>query len=433
MRRALALAGAGLVLAACPSPRRPGPPPGAADVTLAIGRPGASLRGVAGDAGMTFAALTSGTGDAQQTVIEARRGAAVAWRAELAGSGGALARTGTLVVAAIGATGASSGVELRGQPGARVAAYEAATGAAAWRVALDSNEWSVITALAADAGGVVVGGAFSGTLRAADKVVSSGGRTDGFVARLGPGGEVRWLVRVGGPHADAVQGVAVAGDRIAIAGTFAPGADVLGAPLAPYDPKTPYADAFVAELDGAGARRWSASFGGKKDDSVAGVAIDGKGRVVVAANAREMMNVAGAQVFAHGDADGLVAWWERDGTAGGAIALGGADFDGLRAIAATGNHVVVGGFYSGSIKLGDEALTAGGGDDAFLAELDAGALVATWPVVGAGREEIVAVAPVPGGFVAGVAYTAAARVGGAELPAPPDPLSGAALVIRAAR
>ena len=30
-------------------------------------------------------------------------------------------------------------------------------------------------------------------------------------------GDVEWLIRVGGAHADAVQGVAVAGDRIAIA------------------------------------------------------------------------------------------------------------------------------------------------------------------------------------------------------------------------
>jgi hypothetical protein len=111
--------------------------------------------------------------------------------------------------------------------------------------------------------------------------------------------------------------------------------------------------------------------------------------------------------------------------------LGGTDFDGLRAIAAAGERVVVAGFYSGSLRLGDRALTAGGGDDAFLAELDAsGSVVAAWPVGGEGREEVTSLAALPGGFIAGIAHTAAASVGDDRLPAPRDPPSGAAIVVR---
>jgi len=420
----LALLGA---FAGCPSPQRPTPPAGS--VTLEIGRAGGSLRGVAGDGETTYAAITIG----DRTTLEARRGSSVAWQAAVAGSGGPVARTRTLLVAAIAGEGTVADLALRGGPGVVVVALDAASGAPRWRLAIDSSEWSLITAIAPAGEDVVVGGSFSGTLRAAAKVVSSAGKSDGFVARITAKGEVAWLVRTGGAWADAVQGVAVAGDRIAIAGTFATGAELLGEPLVAFDDNSPKTDVFVAELGATGLRKWSASFGGKLDDSVAGVAIDGKGRIAVAATARETLHINVADIVAQGPADGLVTFFSRDGTPGPTVVLGGPDFDGLRAIVASGEHVVVGGFYAGTMLVGPQLLRASGSDDAFLAALDGGSLVKAWPISGSGREEITALAPVPGGFIAGLAHTAAASIDGQPLPAPKDPMSGAALVVRAVR
>lgn len=404
--------------------------------TLAIGRDGATLRGVAADASTTYAAFAMG---GSSTKIEARDGRRPLWELGITGATGPIARTGGFVVAALGGTGRVTDLELRGQPGAVVVAVPAAGGGGpAWRLAIDSSEWATIAAIAPDdeLTGAIVGGSFSGTLRAGSHVVSSAGKSDGFVAKVTGNGEVAWLVRLGGPGADGVQGVAGVRDRIAITGTFAAGADLQGEPLKAYDEKSPYADGFVAELDGRGVRRWSATFGGKSDDSVAGVAIDGKGRVAVAASAREVVYVGGTDLIANGAADGLVAWWSADGTAGPAVLIGGSDVDGLRGIAAVGDRVVVAGVFSGSISLGDRALTAGGGDDAFFAALDGATIVEAWPVGGEGREEIVAIAPVTGGvraFVAGVTHTASANIDGASLPAPGDPMSGAAIVVRPVR
>jgi hypothetical protein len=446
-RAALAIA-AGTWLAGCPAPRRPAPPEIAA-LTLEIGRDGGSLRGVAGDAAATYAAVTitppagasspaqvaGAEAEAQLTAIEARRGAAVAWRTELAGGGGPLARAGALVVATVTGTGAAAGVPLRGSPGVVAVGLDAATGAVRWRLAIDSDEWASIAAVAAaEDGGVVLGGSFGGTLRAGARVVSSGGAGDGFVARVSAAGAVELLVRVGGPGADAVRGVAVAGGRIAIAGTFSAGADLLGAALDVRDARAPGSDGFVAELDAATARpRWTAVFGGKLDDAVAGVAIDGRGRVVVAGVARDVVHVGGRDLLAQGAADALVAWWDPGGAAGPAILLGGAGFDGATAIAAAGARVIVGAFFAGALRAGERAVSAVAGDDALIVALDGGAVTGAWHAGGAGREEIAALAAVPGGFVAGVAHTAGARVGGAALAAPRDPLAGAAVVVRPVR
>lgn len=386
-----------------------------------------ALRGVTGDGTAAYAALAGGG----KTVVEAYRGPVRSWQSELPGDGGPLASAaGTIYVVE------SERAPLRGDPGALVVALDAGTGAKKWQLAFDSSAWSLIAAISAGPDGVIVGGSFAGTLRAKDKVVASAGDSDGFVARVDARGQLVWLVRVGGTYADAVQGVAVhpgASDAIAIAGTFTSGADLLGQPLPPYDPKSPLSDAFVAALDPQGQRRWAATFGGKATDAVAGVAIDDKAHVVVAASARDVVHVGSSQLQAQGAADGLVTWLQADGEKGPAILVGGLDFDGITAIAAASDdRVLVGGFFSGQMKLGPRTLSAGGGDDSFVALFDPSSDVdASWQLGGEGREELVGLAAIPGGFVAGVAHTAAATIeGGPALPAPADPMTGAALVVR---
>lgn len=377
------------VLAGCPSPRTPSGP-AAAPVTVEVGGP---IRGVADDGGSLFAAI----GDHVTS-----RGAHT-WNVALPGTGGPLARSGKLVIS-------SASAKLRGDPGALLVALDATTGAEQWRMPIDATGWSVITAIAPVGDGVVVGGSFQGTLRAGPTVVTSAGQTDGFIARITNAGTVAWLERFGGPGADAIQGVAAAGETIAFAGTFSPGADVLGEPLNSIDDQAPYADAFAGELDGSGARAWVTTFGGKLDDAVAGVALDTSGRVVVAATARGDTHIGPHELKPLRTTQAMVAWLSRDDSA--AMLL---DADGATAIAAARDHVVVGGFTA---------------TDALLVALDPGHEVASFPLAGPGREEVTALAPAPGGFIAGVAHTAALTAGTTTLPAPADPMTGGALLVR---
>lgn len=393
-----------------------------------------SLRAVAGDGDQTFVALAGVEG----SVVEARRGAKLTWSTKLGGNAAAMARTGGIVVVAVGGRGhidlsggaTAASLDLRGDPGAILVALDAATGARRWQIAVDGSEWSQITGVAASGDDIVVGGSFGGTLRIDDRVVASAGGSDGFVARIHDG-KPTWVVRVGGAGADAVQGVAATNDRVAIAGTFTAGADILGQAFDAFDERLPYADAFVADLDAkSGAHHWHASFGGRGDESVAGVTIDSRGNVVVAGSAREVVRVGSQQLTTQGESDGIVVWYSADGGLGASTLVGGSDFDGLRGIVAVGDHVIVGGFFSGMVPL-QHTLKADGGDDAFFAALDEnGAIVSSWHVGGAGREDIAAMGATPGGFVAGVQYSAAANIDDEKLAAPADPLAGAAIIVR---
>jgi hypothetical protein len=422
---------AALALLGCPGPKGPRASR-VSPLTFEIGRDGASLRGVAAADGVAFAALV--TTAEPRTVVEAYAGPARQWTTQLTGTGGPMAVHGSVVAIALAGSGEVGGGNVTGEPGALLLALDAKTGAPTWRLPIDSNEWVVVASVAATDDGFVVGGSFSGSLRVRDSVVTAGAKSDGFVAKISATGDLAWLIRIGGPGADAVQGVAARGNRIAVAGTFAAGADILGTALPAFDEKSPFADGFVAELTATGTRAWSKSFGGRQAETVAGVAIDEHGSVVVAASARDTVHVGGVDLVARGPSDGLLAWWNPDGTAGHAVLVGGTDFDGIRSIVAASDRIVVGGFYSGTIDLGDAQLTAGGGDGAFIATFDRrGTVVDAFDIEGAGREEIVALASITDGIVAGIAHTAAASVTGDALPAPKDPLAGAAIIVRGVR
>lgn len=386
-----------------------------------MSRPRGALRGIAADGRGIFALLAV---DAATEVDAYRTATQRAWRRDLAGRPTAIGRTGDAVVVGIATDGPSG-------PGAAVTALDAATGSPRWQLGLPANQWALITAVASYGADAIIGGTFSGTLRAGSRVVTSAGKTDGFVARLTNSGEVAWLIRVGGANADGVFGVAATANRLAITGSFTAGAELLGEPLVAADDRSLRSDVFVAELTGDGKRLWSASFGGKLDDSPAGIAIDGKGRIAVAATVRDSLHINVADIKVDGESDALTTYFAPDGTAGPTVVFGGPGADAARAIAAVGERIVVGGQFTRTLRAGRDAITASGGDDAFIAVLEHGQVASLAAAGGPGREELVGLVGQPGGFIAALAHTAGLTLAGARVAAPADPMTGGAIISRA--
>jgi len=442
----------------CPAPARPQVkdlPGWSAQVTAASTctvratsvDPGGAVRATFGHRGaLTIAgtAIPDAGGDTATIVgFDHER---VAWSRSLLGSPGPIDAAGANVVTAMGATGSiqldGKPLAIRGTPGAVAIALDAKTGVTKWAVGLGATSWAQVSSIAGlDGGDVAIGGSFEGTLRVGGSVVTSGGAADGFVARLGPAGEVRFLVRVGGEGADGVAGVAASGDKVAVAGTFTGNIDFKGVPLDAQKPELPFADGFVAMLDASGTVAWARAFGSPQPEQVAGVAVTRGGTIAVAGTVRDVAYVgaSAASITAggvedwsgHGIADALVAMWGPSGEPVGSALLGGPDYDGARAIAARDDEILVGGWFSGAADFASKTFHAGGGDDAFVAVFDDHAHELRASILaGDGREDISALAASPAGYAAGLAFTTSATFDNTTLASPADPAGGCAVVFR---
>ena len=313
------------------------------------------------------------------------------WEWSAPASGGPIAAAGTRVIAALAPPGGATTIAIgataiatRGAPGAALVGLDAATGAVAWTLPVGATEWSVVAAIdGAPDGDAIVVGSFAGTLRAGDRVVTSGGSSDGFALRVDAAGGVRWLVRMGGGSADGLSAVAFAPgtpDRIAVAGYITGNADFRGTALAARDPEAATSDVVVVALDPTGLPRWARVHGGAGQDAAAGVAMLRDGAVAVAATVREVVHAGGELHVVRGTSDTLVVVHAADGEHRGSTLIGGQDYDGARGLAvAPGDELVAGGWFAGTLRTPTGDVLAGGGDDAFVAHLGRDARVRVRP------------------------------------------------------
>ncbi len=280
---------------------------------------------------------------------------------------------------------------------------------AMWKpTAIDSSEWAVIAAAApAEDGGVLVGGSFGGTLRIGAKVVSSDGqRSDGFVARLTAAGEVRSSRGWAGPaptRSRASPGRSrPARDRRHVA---PPAWTSRGAARGAPSTASPYADGFVLRRARSRRRRshrGTAVFGRRLGDAVAGVAIgEQRGRASRWPPRRATWSISRAGPAREGPADLLVVVGPGRRRGPGRSILGGDGFDGAAAISRRRRARRRRAGSSSRARCTDGRAPGDRGRRRRTPSsslLDGGAVVDAWHAGGAGREEIAALAAVPGGL-----------------------------------
>lgn len=155
----------------------------------------------------------------------------------------------------------------------------------------------VYCAVAPD-GDLLVSGAFSGTMTFPDAPpLESQGNSDIYLARVSPGGQVRWASRFGGQGNDSSRGVAVgAGGEIAMTGEFA-GTATFGGP--DHD-SLGFLDMFVARYRPDGALDFSRTTGSGGDDRGLSVAVDETGALLVSLAFHGSIELGGEPLLAIG-------------------------------------------------------------------------------------------------------------------------------------
>ena len=193
------------------------------------------------------------------------------------------------------------------------------------------------------------------------------GGAEAFAAKLDAAGNLLWSTFLGQTGIDFGRGIGTDASGNAYVTGYS--AATWGAPIAPLTFKGGY-DAFVAKLDTYGYRQWNVFLGASLYDYGYGIAVDGNGNSYVGGMSWSTWG-SPIDAFGGGGRDAFAAKVSANGALLWNTFLGGTQYDYGYAIAidAGGNSYVTG---SSSSSWGTPFRTFTGGDDAFVAKLDAG-------------------------------------------------------------
>ena len=139
-----------------------------------------------------------------------------------------------------------------------------------WSQSFGGSSGSGLTGFEVDStGDMYLLGSFAGTMDLGGTSVTSAGKTDAFLARMGPEGSVAWSTRLGGAQEDYGLGLGLMQDGHVVAAAFyeGPATDFWGSPL----PDTIHLDMYMAKVDPAGGEAWSMAVGGDLQESITAV------------------------------------------------------------------------------------------------------------------------------------------------------------------
>ncbi|MGQ0703534.1 MAG: hypothetical protein ACT4PM_10425 [Gemmatimonadales bacterium] len=264
-------------------------------------------------------------------------------------------------VAMFGLTGSGSLLNSVGGEDGFIAKYNA-SGTLIWARRFGGAGLDEVTSVAVDAAGnAYAGGVFNGLAHAFPAggiQVQSNGESDGFVLALLPDGEVRGVLPIGGPQADAVQGIAVTSTgTLVVTGTFRSTGEFARLGGAPGTVTSlGGADGFIAYYAAGGLLERVRTFGSPADEAVAlgGLALDRQdGLAILGKFSGSVDFEPGAAIVARtsrGDRDLFLARYDASGVLLSVATAGGTGgVTGARALVdANGTTLVVGSF-SGSI------------------------------------------------------------------------------------
>lgn len=219
-----------------------------------------------------------------------------------------------------------------------------------------------------DDGNTAISGVFHDRVDIGDRVLTSRGKGDIFVASIAPDGSVRWTRHYGGAGDDNTYDLKVDGaGNILLSGWFTGTVDFGGIELTAKGS----VDAFVAKVARDGAVSWARSFGGTQGDGANEIAVSADGAIAVSAITAGDFEVDGVtHRFGGGMRDSYVLRLEPDGSLRWVHHFDGPGNERIRAIAlGADGHIAVGFEFRGRMRSGEVHLDAKGGWDGALARL----------------------------------------------------------------
>jgi hypothetical protein len=128
-------------------------------------------------------------------------------------------------------------------------------GHASWPVQIGSfNDDEIVAVKTSPSGDVFVAGHFSGEIEIDGFVLTPQGLQDMFIARLGGGGQIKWIHSAGGPLQDKVTDIVLDdSNNVYLVGEFSDQAEFGGSQIFATGP----VNGFVAKINGQGSWQWA--------------------------------------------------------------------------------------------------------------------------------------------------------------------------------
>lgn len=203
---------------------------------------------------------------------------------------------------------------------------------------------------------------------------SYGGR-DIFIAKYTPNGKLLWARQAGSPNTDGRDyGSSVAADgsgRIVVTGFFEGAARFGDTAIVSRGGR----DVFLAKYNSLGDLLWVSSWGGMKNDQSSAVCLDEKGNIYCTGQFTGNAHFDTLQKTSRGDEDIYVVKYDPEGKLLWMRQAGGDamewNSDGAHDISIDGNgNLVITGFFSGKMQIGNQTLVSAGREDIFLLFFD---------------------------------------------------------------
>ena len=192
---------------------------------------------------------------------------------------------------------------------------------------------------------------------------TSAGKSDAFVAKLGPDGKLAWAQTFGAAREDSANAIAVKGDKIVVAGTFLDELEV-----GTFTKKSAGSDdIFIAAFDKDGNAEWLWTAGGIDSDGVNAIAATPDGWVIGGSFTDSLDITAGAKnvsMKSKGRTDAILIKLAAGGDTEWVRQFGGRYDDAIMHLAVDANsNIYVQGLFKDIANWGGEDLKAGGGSD----------------------------------------------------------------------
>jgi hypothetical protein len=213
-----------------------------------------------------------------------------------------------------------------------------------------------------------VTGWFKGSIDFGMGPVTSAGGEDGFILKLGSGGNVLWSQTFGDTVDQRPQAVTLdASGNPLVAGYFGGSMAVNGGNTLTSAGDH---DVFLVKLNSLGNHQFSKSFGGVGQQEATAVVADSTGHIVMAGNFEGTVDFGGGPLISAGATDVFVTKLDSDGTHTWSLRFGDMGIQYFAAAATNSmNQVFFGGTYTGTIDVGLGPLQSSGGLDIFLAKI----------------------------------------------------------------